>query len=101
MMFCDAEIGDGSTLTLAYDSLPKGGLVALVEDFSSDDWTVPLYRLMWQLRSNSFWLKNRRQIVTMLKKSGFLAVKGRRIYGDTWMITGRKGSARRVTSEKH
>jgi hypothetical protein len=90
MMFCDAEIGDGSTLTLAYDSLPMGGLVALVEDFSSDDWTVPLYRLMWQLRSNSFWLKNRRQIVTMLKKSGFQAIKGHRIYGDTWMITGRK-----------
>jgi spermidine synthase len=89
-MFCDAEIGDGSTLTLAYDSLPKGGLVALVEDFSSDDWTLPLYRLMWQLRSNSFWLKNRRQIVTMLQKSGFRAIKSRRIYRDTWLITGRK-----------
>jgi hypothetical protein len=90
MMFCDAELGDGGTLKLAYDSMPKGGLVSLVEDFSSDDWTVPLYRLMWQLRSNSFWLKNRRQIVEMLRKCGFKAIKSRRIYKDTWLITGHK-----------
>jgi len=93
MMFCDAEIGDGSTLMLAYDSLPKGGLVALVEDFSSDDWTVPLYRLMWQLRSNSFWLKNWRQMAEMLRKYGFTGVRSRRIYRDTWLITGRKSRA--------
>jgi acetylserotonin N-methyltransferase len=95
MMFCDAELGDGSTLTLAFDSLPEGGLVALVEDYSSDDFTTPLYRLMWQLRSNSFWLKNKRQIASMLRKSGFQAVKSRRIYEDTWMITGRKGPRRK------
>ncbi|MCP4584124.1 MAG: methyltransferase [candidate division Zixibacteria bacterium] len=95
MMYCDAEIGDGSTLDLAYESLPKGGLVVLVEDYSSDDWTVPLYRLMWQLRSNSFWLKNRRQMALMLRESGFKAVKSRRIYSDTWLITGRKGLARK------
>jgi predicted TPR repeat methyltransferase len=93
MMFCDAELGDGSVLTRAYDSLPEGGLVVLVEDFSSDDLTTPLYRLMWQLRSNSFWLKTRRWITTTLQRSGFRAIKGRRIYGDTWMITGRKGRA--------
>jgi hypothetical protein len=90
MMFCDAEIGDGTTLKLAHDSLPEGGLVALVEDYSRDDWTVPLYRLMWQLRSNSFWLKNWRQMAEMLRKSGFTGVRSRRIYGDTWLITGRK-----------
>jgi len=94
VMFCDAGLGDGSTLKIAFDSMPKGGLLALVEDFSSNDWTVPLYRLMWQLRSNSFWLKNRRQIVAMLRTSGFQAVKSRRIYRDTWLITGRKGTAR-------
>jgi protein-L-isoaspartate O-methyltransferase len=91
MMFCDAEIGDGSPLKLAYDSLPEGGLVVLVEDYSSDDWTVPLYRLMWQLRSSSFWLKSKRQMVVMLRKIGFTAVRSRRIYMDTWLITGRKG----------
>jgi spermidine synthase len=95
VMYCDAELGDGSTLKLAYDSLPQGGLVVLVEDYSSDDWTVPLYRLMWQLRSNSFWLKNWRQIGVMLRKSGFTAIKSRRIYRDTWLITGRKGLARK------
>jgi hypothetical protein len=95
VMFCDAEIGDGSTLKLAYDSLPKGGLVVLVEDFSSGDWTVPLYRLMWQLRSNTFWLKSKQQMVTMLRESGFRRVKSRRIYKDTWLITGGKAPARK------
>ncbi|UCE65632.1 MAG: methyltransferase [Candidatus Zixiibacteriota bacterium] len=95
IMFCDAEIGGGSTLKLAYESLPEGGLVVLCEDYSTDDWTVPLYRLMWQLRSNSFWLKNKNQMVTMLRDCGFKAVRSRRIYGDTWLITGRKGNARK------
>jgi|GEM_PF-631579 len=94
VMFCDAEIG-GGTLKLAYDSLPKGGLVVLVEDFSSDNWTVPLYRLMWQLRSSSFWLKSRRQMAAMLREIGFTAIRSRRIYRDTWMIAGRKGTARK------
>jgi acetylserotonin N-methyltransferase len=93
IMFCDAEIGGGSTLKLAYESLPEGGLVVLCEDFSSDDWTTPLYRLMWQLRSNSFWLKNKNQMVAMLKECGFKALKSRLIYEDTWLITGRKDGA--------
>jgi len=95
VMFCDAEIGDGSTLKLAYESLPQGGLVVLVEDFSSDDWTVPLYRLMWQLRSSSFWLKSKRQMVVMLRERGFTAIRSRRIHKDTWLITGHKGLARK------
>ena len=90
VLFCDAEIGDGTTLKLAYDTMPDGGLVALVEDFSSDDWTVPLYRLMWQLRSNSQWLKNWKQIIDMLRNCGFVAVRKRKIYEETWLITGRK-----------
>ena len=95
IMFCDSELGGVGTLKMAYESLPEGGLVVLVEDFSSDDYTVPLYRLMWQLRSNSFWLKNKGQMVAMLKEGGFTAIKSRRIYEDTWLITGRKGSAGR------
>jgi SAM-dependent methyltransferase len=95
IMFCDSELGGVGTLKMAYDGLSEGGLVVLVEDYSSDDWTVPLYRLMWQLRSNSFWLKNRSQMVTMLRDCGFKTVKGRKIYGDTWLITGRKGRAHR------
>jgi hypothetical protein len=95
VMLCYAELGGVETLKMVYDSLPEGGLVVLVDDFSSDDWTVPLYRLMWQLRSNSFWIKSRRQMVAMLRESGFKAVKSRRIYKDTWLLTGRKGSARK------
>ncbi len=95
IMFCDAEIGGGSTLKLAYESLPQGGLVVLCEDYSTDDWTVPLYRLMWQLRSNSFSLKTKSQMVTMLRDCGFKAIRSRKIHGDTWLITGRKGNARK------
>jgi cyclopropane fatty-acyl-phospholipid synthase-like methyltransferase len=94
VMFCDAELGGAKTMKMVYDSLPEGGLVVLVDDFSSDDWTVPLYRLMWQLRSNLFWIKNKRQMVAMLRESGFKAVRSRRIYKDTWLLTGRKGMAR-------
>jgi hypothetical protein len=95
VMFCDAEIGGAKTLQMAFNCLPDSGLVVLVDDFSSDDWTVPLYRLMWQLRSNSLWIKSRRQMAAMLRESGFKAVRSRRIYKDTWLLTGRKGSARR------
>jgi spermidine synthase len=94
IMFCDSELGGIKTLKMAYESLPEDGLIALVEDFSSDDWTVPLYRLMWQLRSSSFWLQSKRQMVAMVRECGFKSVKSRLIYGDTWLITGRKGSAR-------
>ena len=100
VMFCDSELGGVKTLKMVYESLPEGGLVVLVDDFSSDDWTVPLYRLMWQLRSNSFWIRNRRQMVAMLGESGFKAVRSRLIYEDTWLLTGRKGVARKPRASK-
>lgn len=90
MMFCDAGGSSKTAVTLAYDSLPSGGMLVVVEDLSSENYTAPLYRLMWQLRSNTFWLKSRRQMTTMLKEIGFKAIKSRLIYGDAWMITGRK-----------
>jgi len=95
IMFCDAEIRSTGPLRMAYDSLPEGGLVVLVEDYSTDDLAVPLYRLMWQLRSNSMWLKSWRQMAAMVTESGFTAVKSRRIYEDTWLITGRKCKTRK------
>lgn len=94
VMLCDAELGGVEMLKMVYDSLPEGGLVVLVDDFSSDDWTVPLYRLMWQLRSNSFWIKNKQQMKAMLRESGFRAIRSRRIYNYTWLLTGRKGLTR-------
>ena len=90
IMFCDAESGGLKTLRMVYDSLPKNGLVIITDDFSTDDLTTPLYRLMWQLRSNSFWLKRPKQIVELVREAGFKAVKSRNIYRDTSMITGRK-----------
>jgi SAM-dependent methyltransferase len=95
VMFCDFEPVGLETLKMVYDSLPDGGLVIFVDDFSSSDWTAPLYRLMWQLRSDSFWLTNKTQVTGALRKSGFEGIKSRRILKDTWMITGRKGAARK------
>ena len=100
VMLCDAELGGVKMLKMVYDSLPEGGLVVLVDDFSSDDWTVPLYRLMWQLRSNSFWIRNKRQMVQMLCESGFGAIRSRQIYNYTWLITGRKSKARKLHASR-
>ena len=65
-------------------------MVALVDSFFSEDWGGPLYRLMWQLRSEDLWLVKRRQIVDRLRRVGFKAATSRRIYEDIWLITGRK-----------
>ena len=100
VMLCDAELGGVKMLKMVYDSLPEGGLVVLVDDFSSDDWTVPLYRLMWQLRSNSFWIRNKRQVVQMLRESGFGAIRSRQIYNYTRLLTGQKGKARKLHASR-
>ena len=100
VMLCDAELGGVKMLKMVYDSLPEGGLVVMVDDFSSDDWTVPLYRLMWQLRSNSFWIRNKQQMIAMLRESGFRAIRSRRIYNYTWLITGRKGLTRKPRASR-
>ena len=90
IMFCDVDSSSIDLLKRTFDSLPGGGMVVLVDSFFSADWTGPLYRLMWQLRSRDLWLVKRRQIVDRLRQVGFKAATSRRIYEDIWLITGRK-----------
>jgi hypothetical protein len=90
IMFCDAGSCSIDELTRSYDSLPDGGLIVLVENFIWDDWTKPLYRLMWQIRSSDVWLLSARQAVEKLRDSGFRAIKKRKIFKDMWLIAGRK-----------
>ncbi|UCC44446.1 MAG: methyltransferase domain-containing protein, partial [Candidatus Zixiibacteriota bacterium] len=90
IMFCDTSHYSPELFNRAYNSLPDGGMVVLVDTFFSEDWSGALYRLMWQLRSTGLWLEKRSQIVDRLKNVGFKAASSRRIHGDIWMITGRK-----------
>jgi predicted O-methyltransferase YrrM len=91
IMFCDVDITDyRKTFKTAYDRLPAGGLVVVVEELASEDFTEPLTRLMWQLRSGFFWLRTRKELADLLKECGFKSVKGSFLCRDSWMITGRK-----------
>jgi hypothetical protein len=90
IMFCDSYSSEGN-LERAYHSLPEGGLLVLADMFSSEDYTEPFLRLMWQLRSERAWLETRREAVEKVKRVGFGAVKMRKLHGDFWLITGVKG----------
>ncbi|UCD62859.1 MAG: methyltransferase [Candidatus Zixiibacteriota bacterium] len=90
ILFCDAE-SPLDVLGMTHDSLPPDGMVAIAEDFSTEDLTEPFYRLMWQLRSKRMWLPTVGRAKERLRASGFRSIKPRRIYGDFWLITGRKG----------
>jgi len=89
IMFCDSYFNN-EVLETVYKRLPDRGLIALVDKFSSDNFTEPLFRVMWQLRSKSFWLTSRNQAANMLRATGFKSVKKKRISEDLWMITGIK-----------
>ena len=90
MMLCDAPKPTKEGFQKMYDSLPKGGMIVMVENFSSPDYTEPFYRLMWQLRSNRPWLITHEQAKDIIRKAGFKSVKKKNIWKDVWMITGIK-----------
>lgn len=90
LMFCDTGILDIRLLKRAYNNLPSGGLLILVDYFSSEDLTEPMTRLMWQLHSDEFWLITRQEAKQMTKKAGFRNIRMKKIFGESWMITGVK-----------
>ncbi|UCG61319.1 MAG: methyltransferase domain-containing protein [Candidatus Zixiibacteriota bacterium] len=91
MMFCDVDIADyRKTFKTAYDRLPAGGLIVVVEELASEDYTEPLLRMMWQLRTQGCLLRTRKEIADIVKACGFKSVKGSFLCRDSWMITGRK-----------
>ncbi len=91
IVLCDAESYSVDLLRRANGSLPPGGLIVLAGQFFTDDYIGPFHRLMWQLRSQRFWLVTRKQAADNLRQSGFEAIKIRRVHPDMWVITGRKG----------
>jgi len=90
IMLCDSGGHNPEVLKMVYDALPAGGMLILVDSFSSEDLTVPYTRLMWQLRSRKFWLTTIKEVEKTVKKCGFKSVRRRHIYGESWLITGRK-----------
>lgn len=90
LMFCDTGILDSKILKKAYKNLPGGGLLILVDYFSSEDLTEPFTRLMWQLCSDEYWLITRQEAKQMTKKAGFKNIRMKNISGESWMITGIK-----------
>ena len=89
IMFCDSDFGK-KLLSKAYKILPAGGLLIYVDYLSSEDLTEPFIRLMWQLRSNQFWLVTRQEVKQMVQKAGFKNVKMKNIGDESTMITGQK-----------
>ncbi|MBN1213460.1 MAG: methyltransferase domain-containing protein [candidate division Zixibacteria bacterium] len=89
IMLCDAD-SSKDTLKNVYQSLDTGGMVVIVDNFSSEDLTKPLFRLLWQLRSNSPWLMTLKQAKEQLQEAGFRSIRQKKLYGCTWMLTGLK-----------
>ena len=89
IMLCDAD-SSKNTLKSVYQSLETGGMVVIVENFSSEDLTKPLFRLLWQLRSNTPWLMTRQQAKEQLREAGFRSIRQKKLYGCTWMLIGLK-----------
>jgi tRNA A58 N-methylase Trm61 len=90
IMFCDSANPNAKLLKMVYKKLPRGGIVVFVDKFSNEDFTDPLDRLMWQMRSKKFWLMTKNQAVNILRENGFKAVKKKEILKNIWLITGRK-----------
>jgi len=90
IMFCDTSNLDANILKKAYNNLPSGGLLILVDYFSSEDLTEPFTRLMWQLRSGDFWLITRQEAKQMVQKARFKNIRMKNIFDESWMISGKK-----------
>ncbi len=89
IMLCDAGNSD-AVLSKVWQSLPEGGMLVLAEDFSNDSLTDPFYRLMWQLRSNEFWLPTAKQTISRVRECGFRRVRHKRIHPRMGIITAHK-----------
>ena len=90
IMMCNAEVDSDTVLRNVRQSLPEGGMLVLADDFSSENLIDPFYRLIWQLRSNSFWLKTARQTILRVRDCGFKRVKHKRIHPRMGVITAYK-----------
>lgn len=90
IMFCDTARVSEKLLKRVYEILPDGGLLVLTDYYSSDDLTDPFIRLLWQLRSENFWLLTKKEAVKTLRRSAFKSLRYGPLYKYAYLITGRK-----------
>lgn len=90
IMHCDAGGTSQEVLGRSYDALPDKGLIVVCESFSSENLVEPFGRLMWQIRSDRYWLTTKRQAIGNLRNCGFKAVKQHKLCDGFWMITALK-----------
>lgn len=90
IMFCDAGDTSVETLSRVFDLLPDQGMIVFADSFSSEDFTQPFVRLMWQLRSTTPWLVTHKEVMVRLRQAGFKSVKRRRLTTDMWLVAGVK-----------
>jgi predicted O-methyltransferase YrrM len=90
IMFCDAGDPSVQTLSHVFELLPDRGMIVLADLFSSEDYTEPFLRLMWQLRSTRPWLVTHKEMLARLRQTGFKSVKRHRLTTDMWVLTGVK-----------
>lgn len=89
IMLCDTD-NSTAILDMIWQSLPKGGMLVLAEEFSNESLTDPFYRLMWQLRSGDFWLMTAKQAVSRVRECGFKKATHKRIHPQMSVITAHK-----------
>ncbi|MDH3890880.1 MAG: methyltransferase [candidate division Zixibacteria bacterium] len=90
IMFCDIGETDPEVLKRAYRALPKGGKIVVADYFAKEDWSGPLLRFMWQLRSDTPWLITASRAAKLVRSVGFKSVKRRELRADIIMVTGIK-----------
>lgn len=90
IMLCDIGKVSEDLLKEAYRRLPSSGMILLVDRFLSNDRTEPLDRLLSQFEGSSFGMETGEEMVELVKKSGFVEVRIKRLINDTWVITARK-----------
>jgi len=90
ILICDIGPVSKQLLRSAFQSLPAGGLLVLVDRYLSDDGTRPLDRLVSRFVGSSFGQATRSDMVAALESCGFQALKARKVYRDVWFITGSK-----------
>lgn len=90
IMMCDIGPISQRLLRSVYRSLPPGGLLVLVDRYLSEDGTQPLARLVGYFAGSSFGVATWKDVVNLVKASGFQQVEAENVYRDVWYITGTK-----------
>lgn len=90
VMFCDIGPVSAPMLENAYRSLPRRGMVVLVDRYLNDSGLDPLDRLLAFFVTSGFGLATRKEMVQAVRSANFSSIRTAKIDRDTWVITGKK-----------